>query len=154
MDLFIGTIQERPINSGSIWHLACDSFFLAAENMGVQDPALIYWCSWTHGKNKNIGCHLRGYRYSTHRIHVWYICWHLGYIDGKCHHIYTIHGSYGLCIGMIIQTRRSHSSLRFCYQEPQQKSPETPTPGGPDPASVAGAWTPPALGEFSPQGIS
>ena len=24
----------------------------------------------------------------THRIHVWYICQHLGYIDGKCNHIY------------------------------------------------------------------
>ena len=23
----------------------------------------------------------------AHRIHVWYICQHLGYIDGKCHHI-------------------------------------------------------------------
>ena len=23
----------------------------------------------------------------THRIHVWYICEHLGYIDGKCYHI-------------------------------------------------------------------
>jgi hypothetical protein len=32
-----------------------------------------------------------GYRYWTmlaHRIHVWYICYHLGYIDGKCYHIY------------------------------------------------------------------
>ena len=36
-------------------------------------------------------------QFVTHRIHVWYICWHLGYIDGKCCHIYiyTIHGSYG-----------------------------------------------------------
>ena len=25
---------------------------------------------------------------STHRIHVWYICQHLGYSDGKCYHIY------------------------------------------------------------------
>ena len=24
---------------------------------------------------------------NTHRIHVWYICYHLGYMDGKCYHI-------------------------------------------------------------------
>ena len=23
----------------------------------------------------------------SHRIHVWYICWHWGYMDGKCYHI-------------------------------------------------------------------
>ena len=25
--------------------------------------------------------------YNTHRIHAWYICWDVGYIDGKCYHI-------------------------------------------------------------------
>jgi hypothetical protein len=33
---------------------------------------------------------------NTHRIHVWYICLHLGYTDGKCYHIYSINGSYGI----------------------------------------------------------
>ena len=45
--------------------------------------------------------HLRGSRHksyteytSTHKIHVWYICEYLGYIDGECYHIlYTNFGS-------------------------------------------------------------
>ena len=31
----------------------------------------------------------------AHRIHVWYILGNI--IDGKCYHIYSIHGSYGVC---------------------------------------------------------
>ena len=33
----------------------------------------------------------------THRIHVWYIYKHWGYIDGVYVTIYSIRGSYGLC---------------------------------------------------------
>jgi hypothetical protein len=31
----------------------------------------------------------------AHRIHVWYILANI--IDGKCYHIYSIHGSYVVC---------------------------------------------------------
>ena len=60
----------------------------------------------------------------THRIHVWYICQHLGYIDGVT--IYGIHGSYGI-IDSLRQRQRCVTFLAFHIDswDHTKKIPET-----------------------------
>ena len=49
-----------------------------------------------------------------YRIHVWvyiYMLTWLGYLDGKCYHIYSMHGSYGIIVSHVSLSPRWTTNL-------------------------------------------